>query len=312
MSKKKTSHVRNWGNYNKALIKRGSLTLWFDEEALNRWYERRKTGKRGHPCKYADIAILCGLTLKAVFHLPLRATQGLVMSIIDLLKLPIDAADYTTLCRRQKNIKVPLQRYNRTENFHGVFDSTGLKVFGEGEWKVRQHGYSKHRTWRKLHIGIDEKTGEIVARVLTTNDISDGEILPNLVAQIEESLSQASGDGAYDNFENYNLLSSRGIKITIPPRDNAKIRRHGNCNGPPLARDEIIRKIRTLGRAEWKKQSEYHRRSIAETTMFRYKKIFGDELSARLFDNQTTEVFIKCNILNKMTSLCMQGCVTTC
>lgn len=180
-----------------------------------------------------------------------------------------------------------------------------MKVFGEGEWKVRQHGYSKRRTWRKLHLGIDEKTSEIVASVLTTNDFGDGEILPDLLEQIDAPLSQASGDGAYDSFENYNLLHERGAKITIPPRENAKTRQHSNCKSPPLIRDEIIRAIRQLGRAEWKKKNGYHRRSLAETMMFRFKRQFGDNLHAITFESQATEAFIKCNILNKITSLGM-------
>ena len=313
MTKKQTYRIRNWKDYNKALIKRGSLTLWFDEESVKNWYDTQKTEKRGRPHKYADIAISCMLTIKAVFHLPLRATQGLVASLVELLGLPIKAADYTTVCRRQNCLEVELQRYSTTENLHAVFDSTGLKVFGEGEWKVRQYSYSKRRTWRKLHLGINEATREIIASVLTTNGVGDGETLPDLLEQIDEKLSQASGDGGYDDFEVYDLLNRRGAKITIPPQRNAKIRQHGNCEDPPLPRDEIIRAIRKLGRAEWKKRNGYHRRSIAETTMFRYKQIFGDKLIARLFNSQANEAFIKCNILNKMTSLGMPvSYVVTC
>ena len=160
---------------------------------------------RGRPKIYADTAILCMLTIKMVFRLPLRATQGMVESIIDLLKLSIEAADYTTVCRRQKRLKVPLQRKDSNEPLHAVLDSTGLKVFGEGEWKVRQHGYSKRRTWRKLHLGIDETSGEIVAEILSGNDKKDGELLPDLIEQINRPITQVSGDGAYDSFGNYAL-----------------------------------------------------------------------------------------------------------
>jgi hypothetical protein len=141
--------------------------------------------------------------------------------------------------------------------------------------------------------------------VVTTNDFGDGEVFPDLLDQIDEPLSQASGDGAYDSFENYDLLHKRGIKITIPPRENAKIRQHGNNKSPSLVRDEIIRAIRKLGCPEWKRQSGYHRRSIAETTLFRFKQIFDDKLSAILFESQANEAFVKCNVLNKMTSLGM-------
>jgi hypothetical protein len=305
MSKKKRYRVRNWTKYNKSLVKRGSLTIWFDEESIKKWHKVEKIKGRGRPRKYADMAIQCMLTLKSVFDLPLRATQGLVESLIELLDLPIESADYSTVCRRQKHLDIKLQKKNRKEPLHCVFDSTGLKIFGEGEWKVRQHGYSKRRTWRKLHLGIDEASGEIIASVLTTNDFGDGEILPDLLEQIDFSLYQASGDGAYDSFENYNLLHERGAKVTIPPRENAKARQHGNCKRPPLIRDEIIRAIRKLGRAEWKRQTGYHRRSLAETAMFRFKQIFGDNLRGILFESQAVEAFIKCNVLNKMTELGM-------
>jgi hypothetical protein len=305
MSKKKRYRICNWGDYNKSLVKRGSLTLWFEEESIKKWHKATKVKGRGRPRSYADIAIQCMLTLKSVYDLPLRATQGLVESLIELLDLPIEAADYSTVCRRQKYLDIKLQKKNRNESLHGVFDSTGLKVFGEGEWKVRQHGYSKRRTWRKLHLGVDEASGEIIASVLTTNDFGDGEILPDLIEQVDSPLSQASGDGAYDSFENYYLLHKRGAKITIPPRENAKTPQHGNCKSPPFVRDEVVRAVRKLGRAEWKKKNGYHRRSIAETTMFGFKQIFGDNLHAILFESQATEAFVKCNVLNKMTALGM-------
>lgn len=304
MAKKQRYNIRNWSDYNRALVRRGSLTLWFDEKSVKKWHKIRISG-RGRPKIYADVAILCMLTIKMVFRLPLRATQGLVESIIGLLKLSIEAADYTTLCRRQKRLKVPLQRKNSREPLHVVFDSTGLKVFGEGEWKVRQHGYSKRRTWRKLHLGIDEATGEVIAEILSSNAKKDGELLPDLIEQINRPISQASGDGAYDSFENYELLRVNGIKATIPPRKDAKIKQHGNTAGVTVARDNIVRGIRKLGRSRWKQQNGYHRRSLAETAMFRFKRILGNNLHAILFENQAVEAVIKCNIINKMTTLGM-------
>ncbi len=151
--------IRNWGDYNKSLIKRGGLTLWFDEESISEWHNVNRTGQKGRPKRYSDVAILCMLTLRTLFKLPLRATQGLVASLIDLLVFPLQVADYTTVCRRQKHLSVPLWKKHTLEPLHAAFDSTGLKIFGEGEWKVRQHGYSKRRTWRKLHLGVNEATG---------------------------------------------------------------------------------------------------------------------------------------------------------
>jgi len=304
MAKKQRYTIRNWSDYNRALVKRGSLTLWFDERSIKEWHKTKQTG-RGRPRIYADIAISCMLTLKMVFKLPLRATEGLVGSIIDLLQLPIEAANYTTVCRRQKQLKVALKTKDIDEALHVVFDSTGLKVFGEGEWKVRQHGYSKRRSWRKLHLGVDAASSEIVVEILSGNDKKDGELLADLIGQIKRPIYQSSGDGAYDSFDNYEFLRSQGIKATIPPREDAKIKRHGNTQGYSVARDMVVRDIRKLGRNKWKQQTGYHRRSLAETAMFRFKKILGDNLHAILFKSQIVEAAIKCNILNKMTAIGM-------
>jgi Transposase DDE domain len=188
---------------------------------------------------------------------------------------------------------------------HVVVDSTGLKVFGEGEWKVRQHGYSKRRTWRKLHLAIDAANQEIAAAVVTTNDFRDSEVLTDLLEQVDAELDQVSGDGGYDSHENYQLIVNRGAKPVIPPRKDAVISQHGNSHLSAKPRDEVIREIRQLGRRNWKNQSGYHKRSLAETAMYRLKTIFGGTLRARLFSNQGTETFLRCCALNKMTQLGM-------
>jgi hypothetical protein len=189
--------------------------------------------------------------------------------------------------------------------FHVVIDSTGLKVFGEGEWKVRKHGYSKRRTWRKIHLAIDEDSQGIEAMELTSNNVADSEVLPDLLEQVENPLDQVSADGAYDTHECYDLAAKRGAKVAIPPRCNAKIKKYANNKSPPLVRDENIRAIRKHGLKQWKRQSGYHRRSLAETAMYRLKTIFGGQLSSRKFENQFVEAVIKCRALNLMTGLGM-------
>ncbi len=185
-----------------------------------------------------------------------------------------------------------------------MVDSTGVKVFGEGEWKVRQHGYSKRRTWRKLHLGVDEDTGEIVAAIFSTNDLHDGEMLETILEDIPGQILQVSGDGAYDSWHNYEVINKRGAKVAIPPRAGSKIKQHGNCKAKPLMRDENLRQIRAGGRKTWKIENDYHRRSIAETTMFRLKTIFGGTLKSRNIDNQAAELLLQCNLLNRMIHLC--------
>ncbi|MEM1244077.1 MAG: IS5 family transposase [Pseudomonadota bacterium] len=149
---KKTYRVRNWHYYNKALVKRGSVTLWLEQASLAQWYEFTPTGERGRPKKYSDKAVELLLTLRQVFHLPLRQCQGFVKSLFELMKVRLDVMDYSRLSRRQSGVKLPSLPV-KSLPIHLVIDASGLKVYGEGEWKVRRHGYSKHRTWRKLHIG---------------------------------------------------------------------------------------------------------------------------------------------------------------
>src|SRR6266516_6889839 len=294
----------NWPQYNAALRERGSLTLWVDEEALAAW---RYTGpkQRGAQYVYADAAIKCVLTLRAVYHLALRATEGLARSLLGLLQVALPVPSYSTLSRRAAEVAVALGARPRSGPLHLVIDSSGFKVYGEGEWKVRLHGWSKRRTWRKLHLAVDEATGEIVAAVASTAGVSDDNALPDLLAGVPGEIGQVSADGAYDKRRCYEAIEERGAKAAIPPRRDAKIGQHGNCAAPPQQRDENLRAIRRKGRRRWKQESGYHRRSLAETAFFRCKTIFGPTLQARDFRQQATELFIKAAALNRMTHLGM-------
>jgi IS5 family transposase len=302
---KRTYRLRNWSQYNKALVERGSLTVWVSEEVLSAWHNTARTGKRGKPADYTDTAILCMATLGEVYHLPLRATQGLTRSLIILLGVELSMPCYTTLCRRRRSLEVELPRLRKSEPLHLVVDSTGVKVYGEGEWKVRQHGWTRRRTWRKLHVGVDEASGEIRAAVVTTNNFGDGQLLADLLAQVEGELSQVTGDGGYDDRQCYDAIRVRGARAVIPPQKGARIWQHGNSLQERHARDENVRGIRRHGRAKWKRESQYHRRSLAETTMFRLKMIFGERVGARSFDGQAAQMLVRCATLNRMTHLGM-------
>ena len=308
MAKKKTKRtyrLRNWKQYNAALVGRGSLTLWVSEDVLQAWNNTERTGRRGKPATYTDAVILCMASLQEIYHLPLRATEGLLASVVKLLGVKLAVPDHTTLSRRRKVLAVSLPRRRKSEPLHLVVDSTGVKVYGEGEWKVRQHGYSKRRTWRKLHLGADEATGEIVAAVVSTNNFTDGQVLPDLLAQIEGEIKQVSGDGGYDKRNCYDAILESGARAVIPPQKNAKIWQHGNSRQARLARDENVRACRLKGRAAWKRESDYHRRSLSETQMFRLKTIFGAGVSARSFEGQATQLLVRCAVLNRMTHLGM-------
>ena len=306
--KKKPYRIRNWREYNAALVQRGSFTVWIDEAALSGWCHTQRSGRRGASRLYSDVAITAALLLKVVYRLPLRATQGLLASLLQVLGLSLPVPHYSTLSRRQALLEVAVSQQMRTEAIHLVVDSTGCKVYGEGEWKVRQHGWSKRRTWRKLHLAVDEATGEIKAAVLSTNNMGDGQVLPDLLAQVEEPIGQVSADGSYDSGSCYKVLHKRqeeqgqALRVAIPPRRGARIWQHKN-QGEALPRDENLRRMRQIGRKRWKQESGYHRRSLAETAMFRYKSLLGEKLWARQFPRQAREAFIGCVALNRMTAL---------
>lgn len=304
MAKRKpTYHVRNWANYNRSLVSRGSLTIWVSAEVVAGWTAVPPTGKRGHPQTYADLAIECMATLRAVYHLPLRATEGLLGSIWELMKVTLPVPDHTTLSRRQGGLDFRPPPRLAGDGLHLVVDSTGVKVFGEGEWKVRQHGWSKRRTWKKLHLGVDEASGQILAATVTDNSVADASALPGLVGQVTAPIQQLSADKAYDTRLTYDLLRQRQARATIPPRRGARIWQHANTQAERLIRDENLRAIRRDGRRAWKQTSGYHRRSLAETAMSRFKRILGPTISARTFLGQAAEIKLRCTILNVMLQL---------
>ena len=297
--------VKNWSEYEQALVQRGAITFWLSSDFEKVWlYTGEK--QRGSQYDYSDRAIEIMLTIKEVFHLTNRGVEGFVGSLFGMMNISLPVPDHTTLSKRGKTLKVKLSKKAKG-SLNVVFDSTGLKIYGEGEWKVRKHGYSKRRTWRKIHLGADPENGEIQAVTLTKNSVSDDAVVKELLEQIEQTLLACAADGAYDKRKVYNELNkhSPGVKILIPPRKNARIWQHGNSKAEPLKRDKNLRYIRKHGRQQWKDVSEYHMRSLAETAMFRLKIIFGNTLSARLLDTQTTQALIRCSALNTMTHLGM-------
>lgn len=296
--------IRNWSEYNAALRQRGSLTFWIDEAVLEQWVIPNLSGKPGASDYYSDLAISTMATLKAVYQLAGRQCQGFLSSIFELMEIELAVPDHSTLSRRLSQLAVKLPVLPKSGARHVVVDSTGVKVYGEGEWKTRQHGISKRRTWRKLHLGVDEATGEILAAVVSTNDITDADVLSDILDGVNSEIEQVSADGAYDQRKCYDAVRKRQARTAIPPRKGAKIWQHGNTKAERHNRDENLRRIRKVGRKAWKRESRYHRRSLAETTMFRFKTIFGDRLSSRKFDNQAVELFIKCAALNRMIQIC--------
>lgn len=295
--------IKNWKQYNESLVQRGSITFWFNEHVLQQWEHPNDIPKVGHPFEYSDTAIECLLTLRELLRLPYRQTEGMGRSLMQLMNVEISIPDFTSLAKRAAKLNIALKIGSSKGPIDIVVDSTGLKVFGEGEWKMRKYGKSKRRTWRKLHLAINAATQEIVAEVLTENSGTDADQVPDLLGQIMERVETFRGDGAYDQWKVYDALAERRVQPIVPPQRNAKIRQHGNSSSKPLPRDAAIRGIRRLGRKQWKHKVGYHRRSLAETAMYRIKTVFGDELKNRELKNQATEVRLRSKLLNQFTQL---------
>jgi hypothetical protein len=297
--------VTNWAEYNEGLRRRGDLTVWINDEALGMWSAARRTTRGGQP-RYSDLAIELCLTLGMVFKQPLRQTQGLMRGIAGILGVEIAVPDFSTLSRRGNGVIMQTSsRADKQAAIHLVVDSTGLKIFGEGEWLEEKHKTKrKRRSWRKLHLGLDLVSGEIVSSDLTTDDVGDPTALPGLLDQVNGPADLFLADGAYDGNPTSVLLAARFGSMTeviIPPPKNAVF--SPNAAQHPTSRDRHIAEIESKGRIAWQKSSGYNQRSRGETLMGRWKTVIGSKLKARTFNNQKTEANIGVRVLNRMTEL---------
>ncbi len=300
--------VINWPEYDRALQQRGSLTVWVTPEALAAWHPL-KTGRRGRSPHYADIAIETGHLLRLAFGRPWRQTEGLLRSVATLLGLSIDVPDHTTFSRRSPGLSLAssLAQAQRTGPVHVVIDSTGLKVYGAGEWLAEKHGERGPRTWRKLHLAVDPASSEILASELTTTEEGDASLVGPLLDQIHGPIASVTADGAYDGEPIYRAVAEHQpdppVAVIIPPRANAVA--GPTADTVPTQRDLHLHMIQDRGRMGWQKAVGYGKRSLGETAMFRYKVIIGRSLRARTLPAQKTEAKVACSVLNRMTQLGM-------
>ena len=242
--------IINWKEYNEALVRRGQFTLWISDDVIEHWLHDNGGNKVGRPFTYSNLAIETLLTIREFFRTTYRATEGFGRALANLVQADIAIPDFTSLAKRAAKLGIDIDVTQYKGKIDVVVDSTGLKVYGEGEWKVKKHGWAKHRTWRKLHLAINEKTQEIEAEVLTDNATDDAAVVDELLNQTKNRTKKFGGDGAYDKWKVYRTLDRRGIVPIIPPRKNAKIKRNGNSRMPPLPRDEAIE-----GFANWDERS---------------------------------------------------------
>jgi len=295
--------VTNPAAYDAALRQRGSLTVWFTDEAIEGWRAASRTTPGGQPW-YSPLAILTALTLRAVFHLALRQTEGLIGSIIGLLGLALAVPDHATLSRRAKALEVPRPQPRRDgEPLHLLVDSTGLRLCGAGEWLLEKHGTKTRRSWRKLHIGLDAGSGQIVAAALTAKEVDDGAEVGPLLDQITGAVASFTGDGGYDQDRVYASVAERHPEaaVIVPPR--ATVVPSETAATAPTQRDRHLQIIAEHGRAAWQRASGYTTRARAEAAIGRFKQVIGDGLRSRADERRATEVDVAVHALNCMLDL---------
>jgi hypothetical protein len=296
---KQRHRVTNWAEYDAALRQRGSLTVWFTDEAIAAWRAEPRRTRGGQP-HYSALAIRTALTLRAVFRLALRQTEGLIGSILKLLDLDLAVPDHSTLSRRAESLAIAKLSPNPRGPVHLLVDSTGLRLCGPGEWLIEKHGTRRRRSWRKLHIGVDAETGQILASELTTSDVDDGTQVEPLLDQIPGPIASFTGDGAYDQEGVYVTVTQRhpDADVIIPPRSTAVPSEM--AERAPTQRDRHLQSITEHGRIAWQKASGYTRRALVESAIGRLKRVIGDALRSRTDRRRTTEVAIAIHALNRI------------
>ncbi|WP_457093382.1 IS5 family transposase [Microvirga sp. P5_D2] len=299
---KQRHRVTNSAQYDAALRQRGSLTVWFTDEAIAAWRAEPRTTRGGQP-HYSALAIRTALTLRAVSRLALRQTEGLIGSVLQLLGLDLAVPDHSTLSRRAETLEVPKPCPSSSGPVHLLVDSTGLRLCGAGEWLTEKHGTRRRRSWRKLHIGIDAETGQILASELTGSDVDDGSQVDPLLDQIAAPLGSFTGDGAYDQEGIYGIVAQRhpDAEVIVPPRSTAVLSEDGETT--PTQRDGHLQSIAEHGRMGWQQRSGYNRRALVEASISRLKRIIRDALRSRTDRRRATEVAIAVHALNRMLEL---------
>ena len=305
---KKSYNVRDWAKYDEGLKNRGSLTIWFSEDAIAAWnHVRQEKMERGRQRVYSELAIETAHTLRLVYKQPLRQTEGLLTSISKILELNLSIPDHTTLSRRAKHIALSKPPKSSSDSRVVIVDSTGLKVVGEKEWMNHKHGTKQRKVWRKLHLAINDD-GEILSATLTTHHESDVSQVPDLLKQIDTPIDAFYGDaGGYDHPGTYSALANHEqrfsqttpIRTAIPPNLGFRSAQISDSE----KRKANIKLLNDVGREKWQEATSYGKRAGVENTNSRYKTIIGGKLRSKDTDNQNTEVQIGVRILNRMRAL---------
>lgn len=312
--------VRNWKDYNMSLKKRGSVIFSFSEEYLEELYFSGKRSKGGVR-QYTDKMYELILYVKVLFRLPWRAaigfTEGLVKKLLPDNK-DIKVPNFGHASREAGKLDLKIKQYDIKGGMDIAFDSTGVNVYTTSGWHIKKHGkHSKCRNreqWKKVHIAIDINTNQVLVSELTDSNTNDCEVFDKMSNEIEGSINSVRADGAYDTYEIYKKIDKWGAKAIIPPAKTSKaqdeLKKVSKKKEYLKQRDKTIHSIRKYdtfeeGLKNWKKDSQYNRRSIVEAFMFRFKRTFGFYLHNRTVNSRKNEITAKLGLLNFMTTLGM-------
>lgn len=293
---------RNWHKYNKNLVARGSLTFLLDRESFLPPLPKKKR-QIGRPLAFTEAFIVMLMMIKIHYRLSYRGLEGFSRFFIPLLGHACHLPTYSLICKRAKKLATALPKLSQRRPSVVIVDASGVRVLGEGEWKVKIHGRSSPRKWMKIHIALDAKTQEVVGEVLTESRVSDGQALPTVLDQVRKGFHQVIGDGAYDKRGVREEIKKRSAVPLVPPPKNAVWRGNGD------ERDEAVLDIAALGgdkvaKSLWGKIRGYNLRVLVETAFSRFKRLFGDRFFSKTPDRQRVETRLKWIILNKAMGAC--------
>jgi len=290
-------HKRDWKQYNKQLINRGNLNFWITKKSLKFW-KAKKSKKAGRPFTYSDEAIRAMLVVRFKYQLPLRELEGLFQFLAKLMDIP-QIPSYTQVCRRMRSIELPENLTDRRGITDLVFDTTGLKVYGEGEWCAKRYGGKSK--WIKLHVGMDQKSGKLALAEVTQEHVHDTACLEKALKRCNGRKGKVLFDGIADSKRCYELCRSYNKQLLTPPNRRAILRQEPEYR----LRNDALRIINGLGgdelaRSIWSKLTGYSRRSEIESSIARWKKLLGAGVKSKGLERIKKEVMIKGMILNEM------------
>lgn len=286
----------NWRKYNKELVNRGKIDFWINTKALQKLPQNTKKG--GHPFVYSDVLIQAMSFARFKFHLSLREAQGFFLSLMGhlcLSKVPC----YTQLCRRFKRLKLPTKLFDKRKVTDIVLDTTGLKVYGEGEWRAEKYGGKKK--WKKLHLAIDLRTGKLILSELSEERVHDTAYMEKALQAGNRRQGKILIDGVADSRKCYSLAQRYNKSLLTPPKKRAVIRPEPELEG----RNDAIKIIRRLyggevGKAIWSQLVGYSKRVTVESAVARWKRLYGGEIRSRHEESMRQEALLKARMINQM------------